>query len=184
MPLTGGHKLCLWALILGGLAIIAGCAAPTWVVLEALGSVASFGVWYTCADTPISSTECETYGWQHFSFSDFEVWFYVFHATAGLATLLGIIVVFSSLSKVCGKSESAKGTGVLGLMAGLLAIAAVVVVNVKTSESVMPHGILFADDGWGWAFFVFASGSGLLALFGIVLLAMPNASSPTISPAW
>ncbi|KAL8610163.1 hypothetical protein ACOMHN_005937 [Nucella lapillus] len=64
----------------------------------------------------------------------------------------------------------------LPLLAGALGIAAAVVFYVKTADAMNFRSV--DNDLSGWSFYVFISGSCLVALCGIVLMVMSSPRRP------
>ncbi|KAL8610167.1 hypothetical protein ACOMHN_005941 [Nucella lapillus] len=114
MALEGGHKICLWLIILGCLAVLTGSASPFWIVIKVMSGRARWGIWYVCLEIADNS-ECDHYHWDKLSFDDFKAWFYVFHVAAGLTTLICLAVGILSFQKVCNESDSAKNVAGLAL---------------------------------------------------------------------
>jgi hypothetical protein len=46
------------------------------------------------------------------------VWFYILHATAGLATLICVIDLFVFLTFLCGEAEKGSGSGAAAIFSG------------------------------------------------------------------
>ncbi|KAK7475148.1 hypothetical protein BaRGS_00033549 [Batillaria attramentaria] len=108
-------------------------------------------------------------------------WFYLAHASAGLSTVLSVGAAFVSLAKLCAQGEGGDvtGSGVLGLIAGLLGIATGLMFHLKPLAVML---VLTLAGEKGWAFYLFSAGSLVLAVFGLVLLALPNTKSRAVQP--